>query len=1228
MLANVFLDSGSQCTLIKQSFARSIAEACNLKVKRTKLRLSAVDNQVIEVLGAITLDFEIGGQIFKHDALVTSAEAYHGSVLAGTDLMQRLGKVSFDFDSHLVKLNGQDYDFRSVDSELGSLGLNKLVAKLAVENRTVSKIDGLSVSTHSVEVPFPENTQVLVEVGNKARSCGLINTIAPVTGGKVEVGVMNWAAEPRAIEGDNWQLTVSLISDQTANIENDFEEPELGAPDLSHLTEVEQVRIKEVLEFKKGAIAQTETDLGFCPLIEHAIDTGDNQPVATRQWPIPHSMLKVMESQCQEMLSQGVIEPCASAWRSPTLLVRKKDDSFRYVIDYRNINKITVKDKFPLPRIDTVLNSLNGARIFTTLDLKSGYYQVPIRPADRVKTAFSTGSKTYCYRMLAMGLCNAAATFQRLMQTVLEPVLGRCALVFLDDIIVYSESFEDHVTHLNEVLEALENHGLKVSPKKCSYAKTRLKYLGHVVSSQGIEVDEEKVRAIEQMPAPKTKRQVRGILGMASYYRKFIKDFSRVAAPLTELTKKDVRFAWRDEHQKAFEDLKHALCRAPILSYPDHDKTFRLHTDASDLAVGAVLTQKIDGIDRPIGYFSRKLNDAEKRYNTTEKEALAIVSGVKNFAQYLFGYKFTILTDHAPLRYIFQYKATIPRITRWALLLAEFDFEIIYKPGREHIIPDTLSRAVSVIETRAAVSSKFNPANVFEPSLVSQMQRKQRELGKLMANLEGEATNQIAADIVEKYVLQQGCLYYLDESRAEVKTRLVVPASMKREALYLSHDTPLGGHFGVRKTLERSREMFFWPNQADDVKRYVQQCQVCQKRNVVGLQRAKIGQLPMVTRPLERVGIDLIGKISPSLSGNQYVLTIVDHMTRFVQAYPLRNKNSETVAHAFLDFVCRYGCPEHIVSDRGSEFTAETFREVARLLQSKLHFTSAYHPQSNGMTEAFNKLIKNTISGMITGDVKTWDEQLPCAILALNCSYHPSVKNTPYFLLHGRDPPLPYSSLLGRNMLNYALNDDSPSSVFARLQKAFQNAQVASAEAHNKNVKYQKHSGLQFHVGDAVFLHNNRKNRGAHSKFLPAWLGPYRILERIGDANYVLQAIYGSRKKEFTVHQNRLKLARVSEDSAPFVSREDVEPSEGVAEKEGTAVLGDEDDESDDDGFVTFVKKRVKESKQPECRYALRSKRVAEKQVVPARRSKRLRVNTTTVLAVLMVLFTAILIIG
>lgn len=1148
---------------MKKSCADKIISEYNIKIQACSIQLSSVSSDSIDTFGAMILPFYINGRKYLHKVVVSSAEGYSGDILVGTDLLNRLGNVTFNFQNNYVEIQGKNYHF--------------------------------------------------IDVCNTKLSIAKIN---------------------EDIDAEKHFLLHSDIKPHSCVYDDELEYIPVGQPcnnpDLSELSSEQTVEINKLLSEYHEIIPSSETDIGRCDIIKHSINTGNHKAIVTRQWPIPHSTKQVMEEEISKMLKMGVIEPCSSPWHSPSLLVKKKNGSFRYCIDYRAINAITVKDNFPMPRIETVLESLKGATYFSSIDLRSGYWQVSIAEEDRDKTAFSTQSGTYRFLSMPFGLCNAPATFQRVMQTILSSVLGICAFVYLDDIVVFSKSFEQHTTDLTKVFALIKQSGMKISPEKCAFAKQSIKYLGHIVSSKGIEVDPEKIVAIQKMRNPKTVKEVRSIVGVASYYRKFVPNFSEKCAPLTELTKRNTKFCWNDQHENAFQVIKTALTQTPILKYPDYTKKFKIQTDSSDIAMGAALTQEYDSIDHPITYFSRKFNPAETRYSVTEKEALCIIAAVKHFHQYIYGYKFTIVTDHAPLRYLFQYKATVPRIARWALLLAQFDYDIIYKPGKQHILPDTLSRTVAAVNPRVPKTLHTNcadPAEIFNSEVTRREQENDSSLKMIIETLENADISLVNPDIIDQYSLQNDCLYYQEKPSldSQSRLRLVVPRTLINKALVIAHDIAIAGHFGVKKTLHRAKDLFFWPNQSCDVKSYVSNCQICQKRNYQGATTAKIGQLPTVKYPLERVGVDLIGKLSPSHSGNYYILTIVDHFSRFVQAYPLENKRSETVTKAFLDYICRYGCPENIVSDRGCEFTSHIFREVIRAIKSKLHVTSAFHPQANGMTEAFNKLIKNTIHSLVQSDVMTWDEELPCAVLALNCSFHPSIKNVPYFLFHGRDPPICYSTLLNTKSLNYAIDDDSPLAVYARLQKTFQEAQNASQDAHDLNVRYQKYKTVKLAEGEAVFLKNETRRRGPYSKFYPYWQGPYRVTKVLNEVNYEITPIHGNKKTQ-VVHINRLKRARQSNDT-PFVNIPIDNKSNATTDYDNrdrcdiSCNESNTTDDDDDDNAVVICTRQPKQNNN--IRYALRSRGPPPYNAL----SRRTRPNRTRVIAFVMLTFFSFLLI-
>src|SRR5580765_2349779 len=400
----------------------------------------------------------------------------------------------------------------------------------------------------------------------------------------------------------------------------------------------------------------------------------------------------------EDMSSQGVIEESQSPWVSPAVMVKKKDGSIRFCVDYRKLNEVTIKDSYPLPRIDDILDQLAGNSWFSTLDLKSGYWQIKIRPEDKEKTAFSIGKGLWQFTVMPFGLCNAPATFERLMEKVLRNLISKICLVYLDDVIIFGKTFTEMINNLKIVFSRLKEANLKINPKKCILFENNVKYLGNIVSAEGVTTDPEKIIAVKDWPVPHTRKQLRSFLGFCSYYRKFVKGFSSLAKPLYTLTENKVKFEWEEKCQEAFEKLKSLLSSSPILSFPKEEDEFILDTDASNIGIGAVLSQKQDGSEKVIAYFSRVLSKSERNYCVTRRELLSIVDSIKFFRRYLLGRKFLIRTDHISLRWLMSFRDLEGQLARWLERLQQYEFEIIYRKGLSHRnadpddYPDGLSR--------------------------------------------------------------------------------------------------------------------------------------------------------------------------------------------------------------------------------------------------------------------------------------------------------------------------------------------------------------------------------------------------------------------------------------------------------------------------------------------------------------------------------------------------------
>lgn len=464
---------------------------------------------------------------------------------------------------------------------------------------------------------------------------------------------------------------------------------------IGELTPKQKEQFDQLLEKHKDIFIKHPNDFGRTDVTTHPIDTKDEKPIKQHAYKTDFKKQEVIQKEINKMLEAGVIRRSTSPWTSPVVLIPKPDGSIRFCIDYRKLNKITRKDNQPLPRIDDLLDSFQKSKWFTSLDLAAGYWQVPMKPEDIEKTAFITHLGTYEFLVMPFGLCNAPATFQRMMNIIFEDLLFKFIKIYLDDCNIHSKTFEEHLQHLEEVFNRLRKAGLKLKPSKCHFCSPEIKFLGHIVGKDGIKADPSKVEKVKNFPIPTNLTELRGFIGLASYYRKFVPQFSHIAKPLTSLTKKDTPFIWSEKQNKAFEDLKDKLCSTPILQFPDLEKEFYLYTDASNYAMGAILAQKDeDNNEHAIAYASKGLNKHELNYTVTEKECLAIVWAIRHFEHYITGRHFTIVTDHYALKWLYTQKPK-GRLARWIMSIQEHDFEIIHKEGKKHRNADALSRIPS-----------------------------------------------------------------------------------------------------------------------------------------------------------------------------------------------------------------------------------------------------------------------------------------------------------------------------------------------------------------------------------------------------------------------------------------------------------------------------------------------------------------------------------------------------
>ena len=797
-------------------------------------------------------------------------------------------------------------------------------------------------------------------------------------------------------------------------------------------------------------------------------------------------------TQVNELLEKGMIRPSSSPFCSPVLLVQKKDGSYRMCIDYRALNKHTIKNRFPVPRIEDIFDRLQGSSYFSRIDLKSGYHQIRIVPEDIHKTAFRTQFGLYEYVVMPFGLTNAPATFNRMMEKIFQKHRAFVG-VFFDDIIIHSSTLEEHKAHLQTVFEELQAHKLYVNDKKSEFFMTEIKYLGHVISKEGIRMDPDKLQVINEWPVPRNLHELRSFIGMCSYYRRFIEKFSVIAGPLHDLTKKAMRFQWSARENEAFKELKARLMSQPLLVLPDLRKPFEVHCDASGNSLGGVLSQE----GHPVAYESRRLHDHELHLGIYEKELLAVIHSLDAWKHYLIGTPFVIHTDHQSLRYFMTQTKLSEKQMRWANFLSQFHFQFAHVPGKLNPVADALSRRPRV----NAVSIAFN-----------------HDLADMIEQYSGdEDFGPIYNDLVlgkpqDSYSLNEGFLLY--------GNRLCVTKALREKVLYESHSPPYAGHRGIQATTKAIETYFYWPHMRKDVHEYVSECIICQK---VKFDRGKapglLQPLPIPDGPWQSISMDFIFGLPKSKQGNTGIWTIVDRFSKQAHFLPVKKTiTAKHMAKLYMSNVFKHhGIPTSIVSDRDPRMTSLFWRGLFENLGTKLNFSSAYHPQTDGQSEILNSIVLDLLKNYIgeIGQRDQWEQYLPLVEFAYNNTVHTSTGKAPFEIIEGRAKlPLiikPHEKIFAADeyVRDIAVAFDKVKDAIAKAQEKHKKA----ADKHRRPVAFKDDEWVLLRFTKARLSHTTGKNRQGqptghqkyYMKLAKRYYGPFQILKQINDTAYRLK---------------------------------------------------------------------------------------------------------------------------
>ncbi|UYV65696.1 hypothetical protein LAZ67_3005170, partial [Cordylochernes scorpioides] len=1111
-ICEALIDTGADLSVVDLSTALNTG----LEIINPDKMCSGPDGKELDIVGNIILNIKFDDKTITHQFVIM--RTHLRIFILGRDFLKKMN-AKIDCQREIIK-----YDLTENRDVIKYQQKKIKSAKDAIIPELSIKLINAFVEAEDGEYIIEENHKMFQTNGLRlARS--LINVVNKET--------YIWITNP-------YPRPLKILKNQTlcfgsqpaeVNLMEESEQKEHEEPQFQineNLAYTEKEQLKQVLERYEDLFS---SGLGRSNLAKHRIDTEGAKPIKHKPYRVSAKEREIIKEQIDEMLRDGIIRPSSSPWSFPVILVKKRDGKYRFCVDYRKLNDVTVKDVYPIPRIDEVLDTLQGSKYFSAIDLKSGYWQVEVEEKDKEKTAFTTAHGLYEFNVMPFGLCNAPATFERNMENMLGNLRWQICVCYLDDVIIYSSDFSTHLKRIEAVLKCFREANLKLNNKKCQFAFEELEILGHITNQHGIKPAEHNIKAIRDFPRPKKIKEVQSFLGMCSYYRKFIKGFSKIADPLTSLIKKNVPFTWTENQEKAFQTLKVALINPPILGHFDPNAITYIHTDASNIGLGATLVQKFGDKEKVISYLSRTLSKPEQNYSTTEKECLAVVWSMSKLRPYLYGRHFKIVTDHHALCWLKNLKDPTGRLARWALKIQEYNFEIIHKSGKKHLDADGLSRG-------PLPENEWDED--YERLFLNQIiDEKDDFIENIKENLSGNKRS-----ITQNFKEENGCLYKKNPNPEGRAWLLVVPKKRRKEVMSEYHNHMLNGHLGVARTTYRLKNKYYWPSMLKDVSEFVKTCHLCQSRKGSNhLPSGLLQPIPPANYPFERIGIDFVGPLPSTKRRRKWIIVLTDYYTKYAETKAVSEATVKEVSTFLIEhIILRHGAPRFLISDRGSQFTSNLMKEVMKMCKVKHCFTTSYHPQTNGLTERLNRTLINMISMYVNTDQKNWDEILPFITHAYNTTIQETTGYSPFFLLFGREP---MSLLDDENIPTDSNMDDYDEYIENYLDKIARTRQVVinNTEKTQERMKRnydKKHNEKIYEPGHLVAVWTPVRKIGKCEKLLRKYFGPYRILKKLSNVNYLIEPKDNPGQDPLIVHVSRLKpyFERIDE-----VTHEDVTTS-------------------------------------------------------------------------------------
>lgn len=870
---------------------------------------------------------------------------------------------------------------------------------------------------------------------------------------------------------------------QAHNLSSEISSDSKGKSDSNSLTHLNESQCSDISKLCDQFPKVLTSKLGLTDLLEYQIKLIDKEYVKSHPYRLAPPKMELLRQEVQELLDKGVIEQSTSQYASPAFLVPKSNGKQRMVVDYRKLNHKIEIESIPLPDLHSAFHWFGKAKIFTTIDLNAAYHQIPLSKDSKPITSFCVPWNLYQFNRVPFGLATGAQVLTRLLDRIFHDVKFKYVYNYLDDLVIYSETFEQHLEHLREVFTRLEHAGLTVNPKKVKFAVPEISFLGHRMSSKGISIDPERTYAIQNFPPPRDAKGIARFIGMIQFFGKFIPHLAEKAAPLNKLRRKGVKFEWGDEQQKAFETLKNDIIHPPVLRMADFSKSFILQTDASNSAVGAVLAQEVDGVRQPIAFASRTLTEQEKKSSIYELECLAVVFGIDKFRQYLEHAEFLLETDNQALSWLLAHPRQLGKIGRWVVRISSLKFKVQHIKGSQNVVADALSRMFEGYKTSDLHDIPVNCNLITDFPLaftdIRKHQNEDNELSVIIQNLNSGVEQ-------KPYVMDKGILY----CKARNQKHIVLPAHLIPMVFEYFHASPLGGHLGIYKTIEAIREKFVWKSMNADISERVKVCKLCALSKPA--QNTHLGFLAseVAQKPMEKLFIDFVGPLPRSKSGHNMLLVCIDAFSKFVWLIPVRKADALTTIQTLRANVFQnFGIPLTIVSDNGSQFTSKLFKNMC-FSHGIRHITlSPYYPCPSH-AERFNRNLRSALIAFHAKEQTNWDKNLTWLQMAFNFAHHESHKDIPFNLMFTYKPNNPLANLWRLNDLLPDNPKDVPE-VWAAALKNLKRSHQRSRIKYNRN-----RTDNPFHIGDLVLCKAHPVSRAVDkrmAKLSYRWSGPYRI---------------------------------------------------------------------------------------------------------------------------------------